>query len=123
MKHDKAMELVAALRSGKYIQGTSQLKIPRRAPELDKYCCLGVACLVAGETFAGSQCLNHMTTMPPKVMEYFGFKDEAGALDPITMKVEIVVGGQKYAALTLANDHGRTFEEIADAIESQWERF
>lgn len=83
---ERRAALVSALRSGKYKQGRSFLRLA------DDYCCLGVACDVAGESWiavAGDEVfavsthqmiyLNSTTYMTESVREYYGFVSERGA--------------------------------------------
>lgn len=87
-----------ALRSGKYAQGATALRDGTR------YCCLGVACHIAGAT---------------------GIKDkgyiENGAKSKIKSinKVPKLLHGEADVPNVLAhlNDTGNTFEQIADVIE------
>lgn len=76
MKHDKMLELVAALRSGKYKQGRNQLRYG------DKFCCLGVACDISGlsEWTKGDsyKYLGDDAVLPKRVQDYFGFKCNRG---------------------------------------------
>lgn len=108
---------VAALRSGEYKQGKCAL---RRG---DRYCCLGVLCdlqdnkgwsppLAGRERFAFGASVG----LPPSfVKEWAGFvAGEYGI--PLIPKVEI---GGVTLDVDEHNDNGRTFAEIADAIESQ----
>ena len=96
---------ISALRSGKYKQGKDYLRVG------DKFCCLGVACDILG--IDGKEKENgvwwyegHHGTAPKSVAKLMGLRDEygtpsEGALD-----------------LTQLNDRGKTFEEIADELES-----
>jgi len=122
MIQERAMELVAALRSGKYKQGILQLR-----NKDDKFCCLGVACDISGASW---EKLNGIWTvdgeeniLPAKVQHYFGFQSFNGTPtvknlfkddDPISSLAE-------GSCLTEANDAGWTFEQIADFIEQNWE--
>jgi hypothetical protein len=92
-------KLVAALRRGNYKQGRLQLRTS------NGYCCLGVACLVAGKKFVGDECLGQNYRLPPVVQSKFGFVGNRGSF-----------GG---GSLTQLNDDGTTFQEIADLIESE----
>ena len=99
---------VKALRSGKYKQGRGALRTG------DMYCCLGVACELAG---AKTEKPNDLTvpygydgiffTLPVSVQEWLGVKTGTG-----------VYGKEEYD-LSSDNDGGKTFEEIADIIESE----
>ena len=118
MIKEKAMELVAALRSGKYLQGTGYLK-----SDYDHYCCLGVACEVAGvkaNLKKDDGCYyydEHVYLLPDSVMNYFGFgSDDAGRCDG----KGITINRKKYQHLPHVNDAGIPFSRIADYIEKNW---
>lgn len=91
-----------ALRSGKYKQTTGTLK----ARNSDSYCCLGVACVIAGIPKKEIVGLG----MPTELIEEFQKK-----LPPF-LREEI---GHPTALETLAtmNDNGTSFEKIANRIE------
>jgi hypothetical protein len=96
IEHTK--QLVEVLRSGKYKQAFGRLKVGK------SYCCLGVACLVAGRTFAKDGfCDGVACRLPSDVAKYFGFLDCSGAYNK--------------SSLTSMNDSGKPFTEIADIIE------
>lgn len=109
MKKRIKKKWVKALRSGEYEQGTYQLR------DSDNYfCCLGVLCdIYAKENnkrwrqgcFAGNDAL-----LPDSVIEWSGLLDEFGG--------KVVINEQS-KCLTAHNDHGKTFTEIADAIQAQ----
>ena len=96
---------VKALRSGKYKQGEGVLRVE------DKYCCLGVACELAGvadiinngEYFYGGG----PYVLPQSVQEWLGLDSMEGSYEK----------GNR--ALSSDNDVGKTFEVIADIIESE----
>lgn len=125
MIKERALELVAALRSGKYKQTKGYLHTDKG------FCCLGVATDLAGVTWkvvgqAGNEqehayyyaANRDVYLMSPEVMEYFGFWcDEGRRRDG----KPIVIDGNGYSALTDANDSGVSFEKIADYIEANWE--
>lgn len=84
---------LTALRSGKYKQGRSSLKMK----DENKYCCLGIACLVAGQKNIGSD----------------GFISMHNNLVPKILK------SSDYVPYELANmnDSGHSFTKIANWIE------
>ena len=100
---------VEALRSGKYEQGQERLV------RNNKYCCLGVACELAGLPKASdgngfiaqyTLCLDYL---PIEVQQWLGVSSR----NPI-------VNGEELAQW---NDwRGKTFAEIADMIEKEWLR-
>jgi hypothetical protein len=98
---------IAALRSGKFKQGTGFLK------KDGGYCCLGVLCEVAGVPSRRVAKGSHTYTFegqiyfpPLSVMHMVGLKTENGAVDE----------GQEN--LVLLNETGSTFKEIATFIEN-----
>ncbi len=114
MKPEIKARWVAALRSGEYKQGQKMLK------NLDgSFCCLGVLCeLHAKETGtewelgdSGNPCyLEHTALVPQEVKEWAGLDYCAGG--------NVQIGLQR-DYLPAQNDIGKTFEQIADAIEGQ----
>lgn len=117
MKYRKMLELVRALRSGKYEQTMGVLRTG--APREYKYCCLGVACVVAGKRFkADHECQGETGILPERVQDYFGFISAKGRV----IDGNIVIGGGHYEDLISANDGGRSFPQIADAIKANWRR-
>ncbi len=102
---------VEALRSGKYQQTTSQLRLSGR------YCCLGVACDLSG---VGAWEFNNYivtnddeedTTLPDGVKDWLGLSTNGGRFDNGKRSEED-------SSLWGLNDNGTTFAEIADIIEA-----
>lgn len=96
---------ISALRSGKYPQGTHRLN------RQGKYCCLGVACEVAGikpelSTTEGTFSYNCSTASAPESLLKYGI-DSCGTLQNVDK------------TLMELNDKGSTFEELADLIEAE----
>ena len=104
MLNENAKTWVAALRSGEFEQAKGALK------DATGYCCLGVACeLYRRETGCGEWSnenwfLEKKGHLHFKVRKWLGLRTEFGDF------------GQR--ALTVLNDDGATFSEIADIIES-----
>ena len=121
MIKERAMELVVALRSGKYKQGKEWLR------KGDAFCCLGVACDLYDRTgwrktstdeFYHQE--NRSITLPTLVAGYFGFNTPEGS----TRNGAIIWDnkeGRGSVSLTDANDSGATFAALADYIEANWE--
>lgn len=119
------MELVAALRSGRYSQTQKTLR------EGDAFCCLGVACDISGVGswdehdvyLVDSARATHL--LPIEVSEYFGLETNGGSFGPdeVRWREGLSPRMQKYLILDLAvlNDEGWSFEQIADFIEDNWE--
>jgi hypothetical protein len=116
--------LVAALRSGKYIQGPGSLERQLPSGEV-RNCCLGVACRVAMEhevplevTTGGSfedgkdfYFEGNAGNLPEQVQEWFGFTEP----DP-----ELLLNGPRSfrrSAIECNDGRRMTFAEIADAFE------
>ena len=101
---------VEALRSGKWQQGQLKLRVG------DAYCCLGVACAVYQQVVGGLAIRVHVagiisynnrrTILPPVVQEWLGLSTDEGAYE-------------QAGTLSLDNDRGKTFQEIADIIEAR----
>ena len=117
-----AEKWVAALRSGEYKQGIGCLQSE------DGFCCLGVACDVfAKETGVGKwvKCpdgafvfkitrKSEDIRLPDEVAAWLNMKTHIGAL---SMNVCESLDGCECCSLADLNDHGKSFAEIADAIE------
>ncbi len=106
----------AALRSGKYAQGTNVM----RSPDGARFDALGVLCDLYdpnGWSRGPAASREHPTpglqykgshhVLPGRVMEW------AGLADP---RVETMEG----LSLAEMNDNGSTFEQLADVIDAQW---
>ena len=104
---------VTALRSGDFIQGRSRLR--RKRGNKITHCCLGVL----GELYCGThnipwdgKLVGIDQGLSKKVMDWAGLRHTMGD------KVSIKEGTGMYH-LAIHNDEGRTFSEIAEAIEDQ----
>jgi hypothetical protein len=120
---------IAALRSGKYKQGLQCLCAG------DEFCCLGVACdLYAQEhdlkwspasnvaPVVGSlSLLGQASHLPIEVILWLGMQNAFGRHWPQKMHGEEEEEGEEEetTSLSILNDLGKTFEEIADIIESE----
>jgi hypothetical protein len=89
---------VEALRSGKYEQVESKLT------NGEGYCCLGVACLVAGKSNDNIMHDVNLTNFP-EVKSFFGLRDNHG--------------DYRENCLVDLNDDGTSFSDIADIIERE----
>jgi hypothetical protein len=90
---------VEALRSGKYEQATETLS------DGHGYCCLGVACKVAGKSDAEIANWDNLSGFS-SVRAFFGLVGNDGDYS-------------KNSCLAEDNDSGASFSEIADIIESE----
>ena len=116
-------KLIDNLRSGKYKQGKNVLHSIDRG----EYCCLGVACetyfdemmsMEFGEVNLGKY--GNVTTyngqdtkLPSDVQKLFGFLSSYGSHR----------NGETNLALTSLNDDGRTFKDIADVLEQNYDDY
>ena len=116
-------KLIENLRSDKYKQGKNVLhSIDRK-----EYCCLGVACetyfdemmsIDIGETKLGihgniATYDGYHTQLPNEVQKVFGFRSRYGSH----------ISGYTDLALTSLNDDGKTFKQIADILEENYEDY
>lgn len=116
MHKEIADKLSAALTSGEY----GQAKLTLRAA--DDYCCLGVLCdLYRKEVdptaeWYGSVFLGEANVLPREVQEWAGMRSDIGIFDRID-------GGTGYATecLSVLNDNGMSFNEIAGVIQEHYE--
>lgn len=109
--NDNAKKWVQALRSKLYEQGQGQLK------DGDGFCCLGVSCALymkekGGKWEIGKDgnylFINECYVLPKDVRDWLSLKSDSGSYYI-----------QEVKTLTGLNDGGRTFDEIADIIESE----
>lgn len=98
---------ITALRSGDYEQGESVLKVPKN----QQYCCLGVACVVAGVR----SCDISDKGLPSQLSAKLQAK-----LPPFFRSNEEDGDHEGLVALADMNDSGKTFAEIADYIEDNF---
>lgn len=125
MNVDIARRWVAALRSGEYRQGRTQLTRLTFNGDLD--CCLGVLCKIAvadgvidpkqvealeGEVAYAGQA----AVLPWVVMDWAGLRNARGDVRPLR-SVRGFFAGNIYDLSSL-NDHGKDFDYIADVIEA-----
>ena len=113
MKKEIAKIWVEALRSGKYEQTRGKLKMD------ESYCCLGVLCEISGLGKFSQKVRNGIisfvlpsgeicrSTLPDEVLDWADMSDSLGNFNDSDV----------YATLSLLNDNGKTFLEIADIIE------
>lgn len=108
MKNLKAVKLnqkfkrkwINALRSGKYERGTGFLK----KPNTKKYCCIGVACKIAG--------------IPVRALKDSGMPKELSPIQQAKLPPFFRdKSNERLQILANLNDTGHSFEKIADYIE------
>lgn len=107
---------VAALRSGKYRQTRMALK------DRTGYCCLGVLCdLYAkelGMAWKATQ-LSERADQPRNFLADTALPSAQVLIwSGLDTDRDVLIGGER-ESLYDHNDHGRTFAEIADAVEAQ----
>lgn len=115
LKPDVKRLWIEALRSGRYPQGRSFLNRDGR------FCCLGVLCELAVEAGVVERnqgasvsygTFNQGTLPPDVVLAWAG-------IDVLTGVSQLIMIGGVSTPLYGHNDTGRTFAQIADAIEEQ----
>jgi hypothetical protein len=122
-----------ALESGEFNQTTGQLEEPG-----PKYCCLGVACVLAekegvkveryshdyGEAY-GDRIIGGSLSNQRGVMEWLGLRSLTGMqfVDGRLVGKSPSAIEKGYESLTHLNDNGKTFKEIAAIIRAHPERF
>jgi hypothetical protein len=122
---ERLLELVAALRSGRYKQTKFALRNSRG------HCCLGVACEISGlgeftclRTFHEVadhifKTLSEQATgvLPIDIADYYGLTVEGHFTNAV------VVDHTTYPSLVAMNDAGIPFSTIADVIEANLDNF
>jgi len=110
MKKEIALKWISALRSGKYKQTNNTLK------NSFGYCCLGVLCDISevSEWDSYNEYENNNMFLPESVKEWAGMSSDVGKFPDSD--------GPRYSTLMSKNDSGSSFNEIADLIETNWEK-
>lgn len=113
---------VQALRSGSYEQGKGRL-----ASHDDKFCCLGVLCEVAVEdgltvtkTMSAGNTIRYDRAADYPPLSVIAWLDVDDLLDPVTPTPPEGFPQAFGSTLDSMNDHGFTFDQIADLIEWRW---
>ena len=116
MKEDIKAKWLTALRDGSYTQGKFTLE------EGGNFCCLGVLCDLHSKESGGewlnrnafperkATYLGKADVLPVEVMEWAGLNHQ----DP---QVNFEENSELYDTVSMLNDSGKTFSEIADIIE------
>jgi hypothetical protein len=109
---------LAALRSGKYKQGTGRLHYG------NKYCCLGVACAVAEVPKVGGGFMfdgrNYSVLPPREILNSFALPEEMYSGCRSTIFVQ---KGAFLMSVDVLNDQNTTFSEIANLIEATYRKY
>ena len=125
---------IEALRSGKYAQTRGTLC--RSICESTSHCCLGVLTEIAIEHGLKVEKTRYekdknivvyngnAAFLPMNVQAWAEIKNVDGMMfGGEGIEADIEIGGKKYASLAQANDDGKTFDEIADVLEANWDKF
>ncbi len=119
MKPNKPLlrKWVAALRSGKYHQTSGALcRVENRQTF---HCCLGVACRVAAKNGFKVTTLVERGGDNEVTFSYNGYSD--GGVLPDTLRDKLGISLHVQSTLVRMNDGDRTFKEIADFIEEEYD--
>ena len=121
---------LAALRSGKYTQGTGALK--QEGSTGSEFCCLGVLCDISGlgiwreRVTMYSRIKEYIVTdepelsiLHPDVKTWAGLEAADPQVKPSTELQERYGFKIEVPSLATLNDRGASFSEIADLIEEQ----
>lgn len=127
MNADAKREYLLDLRSGKYLQANERLR------KDDSYCCLGVLCetyrrvtgqgewvnSISGHEFDDGFGHSEVGTPPRGVLEWAGIESDVVSL-PKVIEIDEVDEVTEYDSLVSLNDEaGYDFNQIADVIEQQ----
>lgn len=117
------LKWIKALRSGKYKQTEGSLG-EETEDNGNSYCCLGVACEIAGYKplkienrfyYDKTTRDDEESLLPQKAVKKYGFYNNEGGIKEEYLSISIdSVGTLSLAGL---NDGGWTFDEIADLVE------
>ena len=126
MKKNIMKKWVKALRSGEYDQGTGCLAQEDESGN-HQFCCLGVLCNIMQEETGELKIGNYQSGLTNAYV--YSYDDEVGVLENKVMEwsgIKDNNGAFKYknnhsVDLASLNDKGKTFEEIADIIEKNYE--
>jgi len=117
--NENAKKWVAALRSGRYRQTRGHLA------DRSGFCCLGVACelyIEAGNDLSKMpdgrpdgeiRYGDETAQLPNEVQQWLGLRHSTGLVDGLF--------GRSPMQLSALNDHGMSFEALADTIEDRQE--
>lgn len=119
MKREIAERWIAALRSGKFNQTTGVLhRTKEHGKDAEGYCCLGVLCeLAVAEGVITSRVDSFGDLVAYGPSGHTGFLPEAvDAWAELTKGYDPVLSSGE--SLSVLNDDGKSFTEIADVIEA-----
>lgn len=142
MKGDVLDELVKRLRSGKYKQGHSALRRVGEGDGPDTFCCLGVMCEMAVEegvitrepqmhrlggvsySYRDGDSIS-TSYLPQSVVDWAGIESDVEKhpdMGDYYYEERGTWGDGRYDALSVMNDNGMPFDEIADWMVANVER-
>lgn len=116
MKKEIAEIWINALESGKYKQTKGVLK------KDDSYCCLGVLCQISGlgefKQVRSNEIISYVlpsgnfssASLPDEVLYWSDIEDQYGSFDE----------SDSFSTLSILNDSGKTFTEIAEIIRQNY---
>jgi len=116
MKKEIAEIWIKELESGKYKQTKGVLK------KDDSYCCLGVLCQISGlgefKQVLGDEIISYVlpsgnlssAALPYEVLDWSDIEDQYGSFDE----------SDSFSTLSILNDSGKTFTEIAEIIRQNY---
>lgn len=118
-------KFLKALRSGNYEQGSGFLKIKNDKTDKFEYCCLGVACHIAGVTGLNKKCIikngTYGDVLGNGIVIIDGTQNLKHILKSIGKVPEILRGNPTenniVNKLVSMNDNGKSFKVIANWIE------
>jgi len=116
-------EWVAALRSGKYQQGTQFLRYTDEEDKVEKQCCLGVICLLQQRPFkieGNKTVFDYSDCTLSRENPLYKIFGPVGYFPP-GVRVFQEKWDVYYYSLSGLNDLGFSFAEIADIIEAIWD--
>lgn len=120
MRKDIMEKWTAALRSGEYKQGTERLN----DKSLGAYCCLGVLCELAPDDVRDQHAAEYARTndeyLTSIIMKWADIKHPHGGLPKPYKKKTDPWTGTYSKDLTVLNDSGLSFKQIANIIERNY---
>lgn len=128
MNDEQMQKWVTALRSGGYKQGKTYLKQKIKKTGVNTFCCLGVLCDIENNgkwvwdkknKIAGFYGQNAVCGLPNEMQYKYGIT-HFGYFNKLNQTKFLTIGNGEYPSLTLANDGGASFLEIANCIEKNY---
>lgn len=128
MNNKQMQKWVTALRSGGYEQGKTYLRQKIKKTGVNTFCCLGVLCDIYDnkkwewDTTNKIAKIDNQCSGLSSVLQYKYGITQFGCFGKNNLKKQrfLTIGDNQYSSLTLANDGGATFMEIANCIEKNY---